>query len=129
VTGDTYRTPDPGLAGDLWIPTLVTGWETKVSKHTNFILQGYASKSTVQRTKLDELSATKTQARSGCNGTTGDASSGSASPRMSPISTTRRTSASTCPSPGSSSARAVVSLRMKPDGFAGVPDHTARWNR
>ena len=60
-----YQNPDPGLAKDLWIPTVIAGWETRISKNTNFILQGYVSESAVQGTTLDELSADKIQATIG----------------------------------------------------------------
>lgn len=60
-----YRSPDLGLSEDLWIPTVVAGWETRIAKHTSFILQAYASKSAVQETDLDELSAAKLQATVG----------------------------------------------------------------
>lgn len=60
-----YRSPDPGLSRDTWIPTVVAGWETRIAKHTNFILQAYASRSAVQETTLDELSADKLQATIG----------------------------------------------------------------
>jgi hypothetical protein len=60
-----YQTPDPGLSGDTWIPTLVAGWEARLSRHASFVLQGYVSESTVQETPLDELSATKIQATGG----------------------------------------------------------------
>jgi hypothetical protein len=61
AAGVYYRPPDPGFAADGWIPTVVAGWETKVARNTNFILQGYGSRSSVQRSALAELSATKIQ--------------------------------------------------------------------
>jgi hypothetical protein len=60
-----YRSPDPRLAADQWLPTVVAGWETRLTRHTNFILQFYASRSTVQNTPLEELSADKLQATVG----------------------------------------------------------------
>lgn len=60
-----YASPDPALARDLWIPTAIAGWETRLSQHLNFVLQLYASRSTVQETNLDELSAGKFQATAG----------------------------------------------------------------
>lgn len=60
-----YQSPDPGLSKDTWIPTVVAGWETRIAKHTNFIVQAYASQSAVQETMLDELSADKLQATIG----------------------------------------------------------------
>jgi hypothetical protein len=56
-----FGSPDPGLAGDQWLPTVVLGWETRVARHTNFILQIYGSRSTVQETSLRQLSADKIQ--------------------------------------------------------------------
>ena len=60
-----YQTPDPGLSKDLWIPTLILGWEGRISRHLNFVLQAHASKSTVQETELRELSAAKIQVTGG----------------------------------------------------------------
>ncbi|HEV8582581.1 MAG TPA: DUF3187 family protein [Thermoanaerobaculia bacterium] len=60
-----YQSPDPGLSKDIWIPTVVAGWETRIAQHTNLILQGYFSRSAVQETTLDELSANKIQATIG----------------------------------------------------------------
>lgn len=65
LAGVYYASPDAGLAPDTWIPTVIGGWETRVSEHLNFILQVYASESTVQETNLDELSADKLQATVG----------------------------------------------------------------
>ncbi len=59
------KSPDLRLAEHQWIPTLILGWETRVSQHINFVLQTYASRSTVQETNLDELSADKLQATGG----------------------------------------------------------------
>ena len=61
LAGVYFQSPDPGLSKDAWIPTVVVGWETRISKNVNFILQGYVSKSVVQETRLDELSAEKIQ--------------------------------------------------------------------
>ena len=60
-----YQSPDSSLSKDTWIPTVVAGWETRIAKHTSFILQAYASRSAVQETALDELSADKLQATVG----------------------------------------------------------------
>jgi len=60
-----YQSPDPAFSKNTWIPTVVAGWETRITKNTNFILQGYVSKSAVQETTLDELSADKIQATIG----------------------------------------------------------------
>lgn len=65
VSGVYFGSPDVGLAEDQWIPTLILGWETRLSRHLNFILQTYASRSTVQRTDLDELTSEKIQATLG----------------------------------------------------------------
>jgi len=56
-----FQSPDPGFSRDTWIPTVVAGWETRLTKNTNFIVQVYVSKSVVQETTLDELSAKKIQ--------------------------------------------------------------------
>ncbi len=60
-----YNAPDVDIAHDEWIPTLILGWETRVSEHTGFVLQFYGSRSTVQETNLRELSANKYQATAG----------------------------------------------------------------
>jgi hypothetical protein len=65
LAGVYFPSPDPGLSEDLIIPTIVAGWETRISRHANFIVQTYASRSTVQETDLDELSANKFQATIG----------------------------------------------------------------
>jgi Protein of unknown function (DUF3187) len=65
LAGVYYASPDAGLAPDTWIPTVIGGWEMRVTEHLNFILQVYASRSTVQETNLDELSADKLQATLG----------------------------------------------------------------
>ncbi len=65
LAGVYYASPDPGLSPDTWIPTAIGGWEARLTEHLNFILQVYASESTVQETNLDELSANKLQATLG----------------------------------------------------------------
>lgn len=65
LAGVWYAGPDNGLTADLWLPTLIAGWETRLSRHLNFIAQGYLSKSNIQDTELDELSAEKIQATVG----------------------------------------------------------------
>lgn len=65
AAGVYYKAPYPGLASDGWIPTAIAGWETKLTRNTNFVLQVYASRSSVQRSELDELTATKIQATLG----------------------------------------------------------------
>lgn len=60
-----FGSPDPELSRDRWVPTLVAGWETRLSRHANLILQVYGSRSVVQETTLDELSADKIQATLG----------------------------------------------------------------
>lgn len=42
-----------------WIPTVVLGWERRLTRHSNVILQLYSSPSVVTDTDLDELSADK----------------------------------------------------------------------
>lgn len=63
--GIHYQTPDPAFSKETWIPTVVVGWETRISKNVNLILQGYVSKSVVQETTLAELRAEKIQATLG----------------------------------------------------------------
>lgn len=65
LAGVDYRAPDRSVSEDRWIATLVGGWETRISKRANFILQTSVSESTVQETTLDELSATKIQVTGG----------------------------------------------------------------
>ncbi|MEO8277330.1 MAG: DUF3187 family protein [Thermoanaerobaculia bacterium] len=65
VSGVYFSSPDDGFARDQWLPTFLLGWETRASQHLNFIAQGYVSRSTVQETDLDELSAEKIQATAG----------------------------------------------------------------
>jgi len=65
LAGVYYQSPDPAFSKVTWIPTVVAGWETRISKNVNFILQGYFSESAVQETTLDELSADKVQATIG----------------------------------------------------------------
>ena len=60
-----FGSPDPALADDQWLPTLVAGWETRVTRRLNFIAQIYASRSVVQNTDLEELSDDKFQATVG----------------------------------------------------------------
>jgi hypothetical protein len=60
-----YNAPDVDIARDEWIPTLILGWETRLSQHTGFVLQFYGSRSTVQATNLRELRANKYQATAG----------------------------------------------------------------
>jgi hypothetical protein len=47
------------------IPTVVLGWERRLTKHTNAIVQLYASPSVVEDTTLDELKAEKYRASVG----------------------------------------------------------------
>ena len=65
MAGVYYQPIDRRLGDPGWIPTAVVGWEAKVTRNTNFILQGYVSRSSVQATELDELAATKIQATLG----------------------------------------------------------------
>lgn len=57
--------PKFGVGESLWLPTLIAGWETRLSRHVNFIAQGYVSRSNIQETQLEELSAEKIQATVG----------------------------------------------------------------
>jgi len=65
AAGVYYQAPDRGLASDGWIPTIIMGWETKLTRNTNFILQVYGSRSSVERSDLDELTEAKIQATVG----------------------------------------------------------------
>lgn len=60
-----FGSPDPELSRDGWLPTVVAGWETRLTRNSNLILQVYGSRSVVQETTLDELSADKIQATLG----------------------------------------------------------------
>jgi hypothetical protein len=60
-----FASPDPGLARDQWIPTIIAGWETRLTRRLGLVLQLYGSRSTVQNTTLDELSADKLQITAG----------------------------------------------------------------
>ncbi len=57
--------PERAFADDAWIPTAVAGWETRLTRRLNLILQTYWSRSTIRDTPLDELSADKLQATLG----------------------------------------------------------------
>ncbi len=65
ASGVKYSSPNPGLSGDQWIPTVVVGWETRLRRNLDFVLQLYGSRSTVQNTNLSELSADKMQLTAG----------------------------------------------------------------
>jgi hypothetical protein len=52
---DNPVTPDL----DQLIPTVVVGWERRLTRHTNAILQLYASPSVIKESDLDELTADK----------------------------------------------------------------------
>ena len=56
-----YRAPALSLADDSLIPTVIGGWEWRVWRRTDFVIQTSISKSTVQNTTLQELSAEKIQ--------------------------------------------------------------------
>ncbi len=60
-----FASPERGFADSLWLPTIIGGWETKLTRHVNLITQLYLSKSNIQKTALDELSAPKIQATAG----------------------------------------------------------------
>ncbi len=60
-----FASPDPRLAGDQWIPTVIAGWETRLTRRVGLVMQLYASRSTVQNTTLSELSADKLQLTAG----------------------------------------------------------------
>src|SRR5690606_682538 len=65
LSGVYFASPEPELAQDQWIPTAIAGWERQFTRRLGFVLQVYASRSTVQNTRLDELSADKLQATVG----------------------------------------------------------------
>jgi len=65
MSGVYYDSPDSALADDHWIPTVIIGWETRLSQHTAMVLQLYGSESAVRETNLDELTADKLQATLG----------------------------------------------------------------
>jgi hypothetical protein len=65
ASGVFFSSPEPGLGKNQVLPTFIAGWETRVSRHVNFVLQAYWSRSNVQETTLDELSANKIQATMG----------------------------------------------------------------
>lgn len=54
----------PGVT-DSTIPTVIVGWERRVTRFTNFVAQFYASPSIVQNTNLEELTKDKYQATFG----------------------------------------------------------------
>ncbi len=56
-----YRAPPASVADDGWIPTVIGGWEWRIWRRTDFVVQTSVSKSTVQDTTLEELSAEKIQ--------------------------------------------------------------------
>jgi Protein of unknown function (DUF3187) len=59
--GVFYDNPDENLNEDLLIPTLIAGYERRLTRRTNAILQLYASRSVVQNTTVEELTADKYQ--------------------------------------------------------------------
>ncbi len=101
-----YQSPDPGLTDDGWIPTATAGWEGRISRHTNFIIQAYSSRSTVQRPISTSSRRPRPRPRSVSSGSTAATCCASASPITSPTSTTPPTWASISPWRGSSLARA-----------------------
>lgn len=64
ASGVYYASP-AGLADDRWIPTMIVGWETRLTRRLGLVLQLYGSQSTVRNTTLDELSADKLQLTAG----------------------------------------------------------------
>lgn len=65
MSGVYFDSPDSALADDHWIPTVVVGWEARLSQHTAMVLQLYGSQSAVRETNLEELTADKWQATLG----------------------------------------------------------------
>lgn len=64
--------PERAFADDEWIPTGVAGWETRLTRRVNLVLQLYASRSTIRETPLEELAADKLQATLGVQWRRGD---------------------------------------------------------
>jgi uncharacterized protein DUF3187 len=48
-----------------WVPTFLGGWETRLGRHTNLVLQLYASPSVIENSSLRQLTADKFQASAG----------------------------------------------------------------
>jgi hypothetical protein len=60
-----FQGPTRGIAKDRFIPSALLGWEGKMTRNANFIVQLSAAESVVQETELDEISAAKIQATLG----------------------------------------------------------------
>jgi hypothetical protein len=56
-----FRAPFPGVNDSDYVPTLIAGWEFRVTSRTNGILQFYASPSIVQDSTVEELKEDKFQ--------------------------------------------------------------------
>lgn len=61
ASGVHFRGSDNPVTPDLeqWIPTVVVGWERRVTRRSNVIVQLYTSPSVVQDSAVDELAADK----------------------------------------------------------------------
>lgn len=64
----------PEVPGDeaQWIPTLITGYSFGLTRNTSIVLQGYASRSVIQRSTLGELTDGKFQLSAGVQSRRGD---------------------------------------------------------
>lgn len=60
-SGVYFNTFDERLTGDKFIPTLIVGYEHRLTRHTNGILQFYASPSVIQNSNAAELTDDKFQ--------------------------------------------------------------------
>ncbi len=56
-----FRAPFPGVNESDYVPTVIAGWEFRITSGTNGILQFYASPSIVQDSTVEELMADKFQ--------------------------------------------------------------------
>lgn len=72
LAGVYFKTFDERLMDDQWIPTLVLGYERRLGRNTNGILQFYASPSVVQDSTAEELIEDKYQVTLGLQRWVGD---------------------------------------------------------
>lgn len=71
LSGVYFDAPNPRIADDEVIPTVVAGWEHKLTRHSNVVLQLYASPSVIQDTDAEELAEDKYQVTLGFQGRRG----------------------------------------------------------
>ncbi len=70
---DFAGTDLPGVPDEPeWIPTFVGGWEARIGRHTNVVLQLYASPSVIEDSELRQLTADKFQLSAGLQASTAD---------------------------------------------------------